>query len=142
MSKRIISLEDARFMEEMGLPLNTEVIDQGKLPERCEKLIIDTIKAAGRCRKAVYAFLEDQSERTFAKLQRAHKKLGREIAKVLDSTDDDEQLAEEKAIAHASIEPRCFTAYQKWADIIAKLESGDSVQVTVADVWPTETDRA
>jgi hypothetical protein len=66
----------------------------------------------------------------------------RQIAKVLDSTDDDKRLAEEKAIARAFAEPRCFTAYQKWADIIATLESGDAVPVTAADVWPTQTDRA
>jgi hypothetical protein len=101
-----------------------------------------TIKAARRCRKAVYAFFEDQDERTFSKLKRAHKKLGREIVKVLDSTDDDKQLAEEKAIARAFVAPRCFTAYQKWTDIIATLESGDPVQVTAADAWPTERDRA
>jgi hypothetical protein len=129
-------------MKERGLTLNTEVIDRGKLPERCKKLITDTIKAAGRCRKAVYAFVEDQNERTCSKLKRVHKKLGREIAKVLDSTDDDKQLAEERAIARAFVAPRCFTAYQKWADIIATLESSDAVPVTAADVWPTETDRA
>jgi hypothetical protein len=142
MSKRITKLEDARAMKAMGKPLNTPVIDRGMLPARCDKLIIDTIKAAGRCREAVYAFIEDQSEKNYSKLKRAHEKLGREIAKVLDSADDDEQLAIEKAIARARVEPRCFTAYQKWADIIAMLESGDPVQVTAADVWPTETDRA
>jgi hypothetical protein len=59
----------------------------------------------------------------------------------LDSADDDEQLAIEKAIARARVEPRCFTAYQKWADIIDALESGEDVRLT-DDAWPTETDRA
>jgi hypothetical protein len=115
-------------------------MDRGKLPERCEKLIVDTIKAAGRCRQAVRDYLANQNASTYAKLKWAHGKLGREIAKVLDSADDDEQLATEKAIARTAVEPRCFTAYRKWADIIATLESGDEVRFSGV-AWPTETDR-
>jgi hypothetical protein len=80
--------------------------------------------------------------KNFSKLKRMHEKLGREIAKVLDSTDDDKQLAEEKAIARAAAEPLCFAAYQKWVDIIASLESGDPVRLSGAKAWPIETDRA
>jgi hypothetical protein len=69
------------------------------------------------------------------------RKAGREIDKTLDADGDDKQLATEKAIARAKVEPRCFTAYQKWADIIAALESGEAVTISGV-TWPTETDRA
>jgi hypothetical protein len=133
-------LEDARAMKAMGQPLNTEVIDRGMVPERCEKLVVDTIKAAGQCRQAVRDYLANQNFSTYAKLKRAHNKLGREIAKTFDADDDDKQLAEEKVIARAVVEPRCFTAYEKWADIIAALESGEAVRFS-DDPWPTETHR-
>jgi ABC-type enterochelin transport system substrate-binding protein len=67
MSKHITRLDDARAMQAMCRSLTTKVIDPGMLP-RCDKLIIDTIKAAGRFRESVFAFLEDQNEKTYSKL--------------------------------------------------------------------------
>jgi hypothetical protein len=52
--------------------------------------------------------------------------LGCEIDKVLDADGDDKHLATEKAIARARVEPRCFTAFEKWPNIIATLDSGDA----------------
>ena len=46
MSSKITDLEDARAMREMGLPVITEVKHGGQLPERCERLIKDVLKAA------------------------------------------------------------------------------------------------
>jgi hypothetical protein len=140
-SKRIIRLEDARSMKAMDLPLDIPVIERGMLPEQSEKMRIDTMKAAGRCRQTVRDYLANQNEKTYTKLKRTHKRLGREIAKTLDADSDDRQLADEKEIARAFIKPHCFTAYQKWADIIASLESGNAVRLS-DDAWPTETDRA
>jgi hypothetical protein len=133
-------LEDARAMNAMGQPLNTNVMDRGMVSERCEKLVVDTIKAAGQCRQAVRDYLANQNVSAYAKLKQAHKKLGREIAKTFNADGDDRQLAEEKKIARAVVEPRCFTAFEKWADIIDKLEGSESVTLT-DDPWPTETHR-
>lgn len=146
MSKKITNLEDAHAMRAMGAPLNSEVIDRGELPPRSEKLIVDIIKAARRCRSAVYQYLDDQENPSkYLKLKRRLRRLRREIARLpppnwVDEADGSRRLLNpEDAAVTALVGPRCFKAFQLWTDIIQTLERGEPVALKGEDAWPVET---
>jgi hypothetical protein len=145
MSKHITSLEDARALKAAGWPLNMEV-NHRELPKHCDKLIESVMKAAIACRDAVYAYLTNQNASTYSKLKRTHEKLGRELAKIpapvwIEDADGYQLTNPDDAFVAAVVGPRCFTAFARWAAVIAELENGNEVTLRFAsadDVWPTE----
>jgi hypothetical protein len=79
---KITGLDNARAMREMGLPLNTEVVERGRLPKRQEKMIRRVLSAADVCRAPVHRYIKRQSVHNFAALRRAHRRLGAEIERI------------------------------------------------------------
>jgi hypothetical protein len=145
MSKHITSLENARALKAAGWPLNMEV-EPRELPKRCDALIKSSLNAASRCRSAAYAYLANQNAGTYSKLKRTHKKLGREIEKIpaphwIEDADSYQLTNPDDAFVAAVVGLRCFTAFARWAAVIAELENGHEVTLRFAsadDVWPTE----
>lgn len=133
----ITDFEQARALKALGVPFNTAV-ETRKLPKECGKLIRTILKAADKCRSAAYEYCIDQSANNYAKLKRAHIRLGVEIAKIKPPKwiDDERLINSEYAVVEALVAPRCFTAYNQWAEIIANLDAGN--EVAGVKIWPTE----
>jgi hypothetical protein len=140
---KITSLEHARALKSIGVPLTTEV-EHRELPKRCDKLIRDVLTAASACRNAARRYVKKQSVGNYEALKKGHKKLGREIAKItppnwIEEPNGCRLTNPEDAVVCGIVGPRCFTAFLKWADIIAELEDGNPVQLTLPDdVWPQD----
>jgi hypothetical protein len=146
MTRRVTDLHDARAMKAMGLPLTTPVEEGGDLPEQQCKLIKSVLRAADACRSAVFAYIANPNASTYAALKRKHAKLGREIAKIPEPNWNEEPDGPRftnpaDAVVHGIVGPRCYTAFEQWAEIIATLDSGGEF-VGELTPWPTETDKA
>jgi hypothetical protein len=124
----VTNLRDAKAFREMGVPLNTPVVDGGELPAPAAKAMEDGFKAAMAFRKRIYAWGDNPNASTFAALKRA---FDRFMAKTV--SDD--------PIGAAILESEFASIRTEWAAAFERALAGEEIRVG-PPMWPWEPTKA
>ena len=120
----VTDILDARAMREMGIPLNTPVVDGGELPAPATKAMVDGFKAAVAFRKRIYAFVENQNASTQAAMWRAYRRF---MAKTI--SDD--------PIGAAILASEFDSTRAEWSDLFDRWRAGET-RFDFSGMWPWE----
>jgi hypothetical protein len=121
----VTDIRDAKAFREMGVPLNTPVIDGGELPAPAAKAMEDGFKAAMAFRRRIYAYGDNPNASTFAALKRAFQRF---MSKTV--SDD--------PIGAALLESEFASIRAEWSDVF---EAGERIEVG-PPMWPWEPTEA
>lgn len=134
----VTDIRDAKAFREMGVPLNTPVIEGTFSPEN-EKQIEKSYEAFATFRKRIDAFAEKKSRNSFEAMRRAHDKLAYLIAQgTAEKPDaDPEQLAAALFIGKLTV---CTDGWQELFDAAdAASNAGEPFPIrseVMAELWP------
>lgn len=128
MTKGVTDIRDAKALREMGIPMNTPVVDGGDLPAAAGKAVNDGFKAAIAFRKRVAAYEANQNASTGVALRRA---FDRFMAKTV--SDD--------PIGAALLESEFASVRAEWAEAFERVDGGEEIQIG-PPMWPWEETEA